>query len=73
MELEAAHLRQHVRAEDHAALADARDALVRRLRSADDDAARLQRALEAEKAQARAVVCVCVCVCLSRGTRARAL
>jgi len=51
MELESGRLEHHVRVEDHAALADERDSLARRLREADDEASRLRKMLDAEREQ----------------------
>lgn len=51
MELESGRLEHHVRVEDHAALADERDGLARRLREADDKASRLRKLLDAEREQ----------------------
>jgi hypothetical protein len=51
MELEANRLEHHVRVEDHAALADERDSLMRRLREANDEAGRLRKLLDAEREQ----------------------
>jgi hypothetical protein len=53
LELESGRLEHHVRAEDHAALRDERDALAARLREAADTEARGRAALEAEKATVR--------------------
>lgn len=52
MELESGRLEHHVRVEDHAALADERDGLARRLREADEEAGRLRKLLDAERQQA---------------------
>lgn len=51
MELESGRLEHHVRVEDHAALADERDGLARRLRDADDEAGRLRKLLDTERQQ----------------------
>lgn len=51
MELESGRLEHHVRVEDHAALADERDSLARRLRETDDEAGRLRKLLDAEREQ----------------------
>jgi hypothetical protein len=56
MELESGRLEHHVRVEDHAALADERDSLARRLREADDETSRLHKLLDAERQQASATL-----------------
>ncbi|KAF8055598.1 SYP52 [Scenedesmus sp. PABB004] len=49
LELESGRLEHHVRREDHAALADERDALAAQLRAQGDATARAQAALDAER------------------------
>jgi hypothetical protein len=51
MELESGRVEHHVRIEDHAALADERDSLARRLREADDEGSRLRKMLDVEREQ----------------------
>eukprot|EP00775_Hariotina_reticulata_P004745 gene4745-4995_t len=49
LELESGRLEHHVRHEDHAVLSDERDSLVRHLKEAEDDVARLKKALDVER------------------------
>jgi IS5 family transposase len=61
LELESGRLEHHVRVEDHAALADERDGLARRLREADDEASRLRKLLDAEREQVSCWGSGCCC------------